>query len=279
MKEDDEIVMPTSMNLVREVHLVIAPNTVIINDLRLRIVTLSKNFFTILLKLGENILNMRIKIIYEGKGVSVKTYEEMKANRFYNLVDLAYISPEGSQSLIYTIQSKNKTEGMKAKKAEKLKLDKLHEGKINQEWITDYIDIAKGRVEKEIKFCPQCGKKFKYEGLFCPQCGNEIKNGYIKPRKEGELEEVEVEGMSEPVSDQYQFQIVEEVEVKKVKKVKKVKEEEEEEEVEEETAKLGKAKAIFYFCEQCNEDYINKVKICPNCGNKVKKVKRVLEEV
>ena len=50
-------------------------------------------------------------------------------------------------------------------------------------------------------------------------------------------------------------------------------------EIEEETAKLGKAKTIFYFCEQCNEDYINKVKICPTCGNKVKKIKRMLEEV
>ncbi len=59
----------------------------------------------------------------------------------------------------------------------------------------------------------------------------------------------------------------------KLEKVVEVKE------IEEETAKPGKAKTIFYFCEQCNEDYINKVKICPNCGNKVKKVKRVLEEV
>ncbi len=274
-KGDSEIVMPTSMNLMDKVHLDTASNTFTINDLRFPIISLRKNFFTILLGFEENILNVRIKIIYEGRGHTVKTYEEMKDNRFYNLVDLPYISPEGSQSLIYAIHSKNKPEGIKVKIAEKLKLDKLHEGKINQEWVTDYIAIAKGMFEKEIKFCPQCGKKYKYEGLFCPQCGKKYKNGYIKPRKEGELEEVEV--MSEPVSDQNQFQIIEEVEVKKVevKEVKEVKEEE----VEEEPAKLGKAKTIFYFCEQCNEDYINKVKICPNCGNKVKKIKRMLEEV
>ncbi len=279
-KQDDEIVMPSSMNFVSKAHLVIAPNTVMINDLRLSLGIHNKNFFTMLFKLEENILNMRIKIVYDGGGISVKNYEEMKANRFYNMVDLPYISPEGSQSLIYAIQSRNKTKGMKTKEAEKLKLDKLTEGKINQEWVTDYIEIAKGRVEKEKKFCPQCGKKFRYEGLFCPQCGKKYKNGHIKPRKEGELEEVEVEVMSEPVSDQYQFQIVEEVEVKKVEEVevKEVKEVKEEE-VEEEPAKLGKAKTIFYFCEQCNEDYINKVKICPNCGNKVKKIKRMLEEV
>jgi len=51
------------------------------------------------------------------------------------------------------------------------------------------------------------------------------------------------------------------------------------EEQKEKPIKLGKTAETFLFCEQCNIEYTTNVKQCTKCGNKLKKVKRQLEEI
>jgi len=43
--------------------------------------------------------------------------------------------------------------------------------------------------------------------------------------------------------------------------------------------KIEEIAEVFYFCEICKIDYPGVSKTCPNCGTKLKKVKRKLEEV
>jgi len=44
-------------------------------------------------------------------------------------------------------------------------------------------------------------------------------------------------------------------------------------------AKLERITEVFYFCEQCNADFTSVSKTCPNCGTKLRKIKRKLQEI
>ncbi|MBY8999868.1 MAG: hypothetical protein KGD64_03045 [Candidatus Heimdallarchaeota archaeon] len=49
--------------------------------------------------------------------------------------------------------------------------------------------------------------------------------------------------------------------------------------VAEEPAKLGKVKVLFYYCELCEEEFIDKTKTCSRCGSKLKKIKKEIAEI
>ena len=42
---------------------------------------------------------------------------------------------------------------------------------------------------------------------------------------------------------------------------------------------LDEITEIFHFCDECNIDYMEASKTCPNCGKELKKIKRKLAEV
>lgn len=43
--------------------------------------------------------------------------------------------------------------------------------------------------------------------------------------------------------------------------------------------KLDEITEVFHFCDECNVDYTDALNKCPNCGKKLKKIKRKLGEV
>ena len=44
------------------------------------------------------------------------------------------------------------------------------------------------------------------------------------------------------------------------------------------SSKIGSTAISVYYCKQCNEEYLDKIKVCINCGSKLKKIKREIEE-
>ena len=77
---------------------------------------------------------------YKGKGKRPKEYEELKSLRFYDLVDLPYVTPDGARYICLNNRTRNSYWKLKQKKAEKLKLYNLEEP--DPEWIADYNSLS-----------------------------------------------------------------------------------------------------------------------------------------
>ncbi|MHA1447777.1 MAG: hypothetical protein ACTSSN_13870 [Candidatus Heimdallarchaeaceae archaeon] len=99
-----------------------------------------QNFIGMVLVLKPKMLNTRFKFITEGKIKKPKDYEELKQSRFYNLVDLPYVTPTGARYVILNNKTGNGFYNFRQKKAEKLKLHNLDE--IDQDWIDDYKALS-----------------------------------------------------------------------------------------------------------------------------------------
>lgn len=139
---DAEVLLPGFTTKTKSKFLV-SPNKLVIKDIPVDIISFSlKEYFTMLFGTGDKVLRLRVKIIVESKQKLAKTYQEIKNSRFYNLVEMPYVTPGGSQRIIHRIHLREKLR-LKEKKAVLLKLDKIQKGELDQDWITDFNELSK----------------------------------------------------------------------------------------------------------------------------------------
>ncbi len=136
-----EVFIPKLLNRMETSHIYVAPNKVLMYDLTFGSSQYaSENFVTIILTLGNKALTARIKVLTEGKIKASKEYEDLKTQRFYDLVDIPYVTPTGARYVILNNRTHNSYWKFKQKKAEKLKLYNLDE--TDQEWDADYRSLS-----------------------------------------------------------------------------------------------------------------------------------------
>lgn len=136
-----EVFLPTLYNREESSSIYIAPNKVLMYDITISSnLSTPENFLTVILTLGDKALTTRIKILTEGKAKAPKEYEDLKALRFYDIVDLPYVTPVGARYVILNNRTKNSYWKFKQKKSEKLRLYNLEES--DPEWIADYNSLS-----------------------------------------------------------------------------------------------------------------------------------------
>ncbi len=99
-----------------------------------------ENFIAMTLQLKQRILKVIFKFIIDDEMEIAKEYEELKSNRFYDIVDLPYVTPNGARYIIRSHYTSGYNTKFKKKKAEPLKLHEIEQ--VDPEWIADYNALS-----------------------------------------------------------------------------------------------------------------------------------------
>lgn len=140
-KGSTEMFIPNLYNKGKNSYIHVAPNRILMYDITIDSSDSDyKNYLTVVLTLEPVALSTRIKILTEGKAKGPKEYDDLKALRFYDIVDLPYVTPFGARYIILNNKTIHSFRRIKQKNLEKLKLHNLEE--TDPEWIADYNSLS-----------------------------------------------------------------------------------------------------------------------------------------
>ncbi len=135
-----ETIAPKLSNMMFENDLHV-DNKLLMHDLVLKSRGYSEeNYITMILQRKQKILKVNFKFITDDDKEIAKEYEELKSNRFYDLVDLPYVTPNGARFIIKSKYTFNYNSKLKKKKGEKLKLHEIEQ--VDPEWLADYNSMS-----------------------------------------------------------------------------------------------------------------------------------------
>lgn len=121
----------------------LAPDKLVINDLKIRVLPSNFNSFTIMFSDGsKQLITCRLLIFHDGRGKLLYNYYDIYESRFYNLVDLPYITPIGSQDMVCMINNLRSPKSDFMVERE-LNLDQYKDyGRKNGTWVAHYISLT-----------------------------------------------------------------------------------------------------------------------------------------
>lgn len=141
-KDQEDDFWPGIMNRQENLSLDIAPNRIGIRDFKVDGNPFLVKNITMMFGIDEEkVLTYRVKIHSEGKGKLAKTYEDIITKSFYELVNLPYMTPAGSESLVYHIHLGHSRK-IRNKKLVELNLEKFVKQEQNPQWLQDYTNLS-----------------------------------------------------------------------------------------------------------------------------------------